>query len=217
MGGDAVIVSDVSMLLTLHRHESRLIRRLSLLAGVFNRSAACFFREHFGVERIVLPRELRRSEIESITREKNVQWEALALDCRCTFIDGFCGFHHLVRITDRVPTAFEYIAGPQGALAYADDPDFEGHGCSLDWTPPICRPPDSIEAPGCAACQLPWLRAAGVRYFKVGGRGYPLEVLERNVRFLKRALAAAPDAARTDYRETFGTSCNGERCFYSVD
>jgi collagenase-like PrtC family protease len=74
-------------------------------------------------------------------------------------------------------------------------------------------PDEDARSPACAACQLQELADAGVRCWKIAGRGYPGEMVERSVRFL-RAAVASTGPVRESYARTFGRSCDGQRCYY---
>jgi collagenase-like PrtC family protease len=223
MGGTAVMVADLGLLLALRERNSRLKRHLSVLAGVFNSRSAEFFAE-LGVARIVLPRELTIAEMRELAAgAPALQYEALVIYQKCRFIDGMCGFHHGARLPSDVPAAFEYsaVAGESMPVVWSCDPDYEGHACQLGWTTGhgLIMPStgDDTAAPWCAACHLEALQEAGVHFFKLAGRGYPVELIESAIGFLRRAGNRQGDTAeiRRLYAETFGSRCEGSRCYYA--
>jgi collagenase-like PrtC family protease len=232
MGGMAVIVSDLGLLLRLAQRGARLRLHLSLLAGVFNSAAAQFFAEA-GVSRIILPRDLALDEFRSLIAGcSRLEYEALALNQKCLFIDGMCGFYHQVALSGKFPAAFEYqrIPGQPAPLVFSHDPDYAGHGCELAYTQagaPVERMDrDDWNSPHCAACQMRELVGAGVGFLKIGGRGYPTEALVRSVSFLFQArdvwrqFADSDNAAsrlRALYGQCFGRECGGARCYYKAD
>jgi collagenase-like PrtC family protease len=228
-GGQAVVIGDLGVLAALGARRTRLRCHLSLLAGVFNaRSAAAL--AALGACRVILPRELTIREMKQLTRAAPpVEYEALALNQRCPFVDGMCGFHHRQMLPDGTPAEFDYRRLEPGRLPTTTscDPAYEGHGCRLPWRTvlgPVSLPTcDDYHQPHCAACQVRELRHAGVTVLKIAGRGYPGEVIQRAVRFLR---AAADRSCGTDpaehfcagirrlYRETFSTPCEPGRCYY---
>jgi putative protease len=89
---DGVIVSDLG---SLSREKLPLRIHLSSLGGCFNSRSAGFFKS-LGVDRIILPRQLRLSEIERLLRESvcGVEFEVFALNDGCFFEEGFCQTTH---------------------------------------------------------------------------------------------------------------------------
>jgi len=226
-GGGAVVVNDLGILAALQRRGSKLRRHLSLLAGVFNALSVKLFAA-LGVCRVILPRELTIAEMNTLTRgAPSIEYEALALNQRCPFIDGMCGFYHRVRIPKGLPADFAYQCLPETTRAVTSscDPEYEGHGCQLAWRTadgPVSIPlRNDFRGPFCAACQLPLLSKAGVSVLKIAGRGYPLEVIVQGVRFLRDAIELqkagdAPMEVRQLYADTFGSACESANCYYRV-
>lgn len=233
MAGDAVLVTDVGIMLALRSREARVKLHLSLLANVFNSATASFFAD-LGVSRLVLPRELTIQEMRSMTAAgPPIEYEAIAIGQKCQFIDGTCGFYHGVRFPDGVPAAFDYemVPGASSPVVWSCDPEYEGHGCEVAWHtaegPVTCLRRDDFSAPHCAACLLWELSAAGVGFAKIAGRGYPTSLVATFVRFLKESrhvlegCQSPPGVARKAIRElysrTFPGRCDESRCYYHLD
>lgn len=229
MGGRAVMVSDIGILLALAERRSRLKRYLSLLAGVFNSGSARFFSE-LGVSRIVLPRHLAVGEIRSIVKNgpAGMAYELLILNQKCQFIDGMCNFYHDLRLPADVPSSFDYEMSSTHARpeVLSIDPDYEGHGCQIPWQtgtgPVVHLHRDDWNSPHCSACLLPQLYKAGVHYFKIAGRGFPFEVIIRSVSFLRKAIdtwrseepGEKEEEIKKLYARIFKTGC-GNKCYYN--
>lgn len=92
---DGFIVSDLSFLMQLRREEFSADIHLSSLGGCFNSRAADFYHS-LGVKRIILPRQLRLSEIRRLINEANsgVEFEVFAVNDGCYFEEGFCQTNH---------------------------------------------------------------------------------------------------------------------------
>jgi putative protease len=92
---DGVIVSDLGFLMALGRAELPLRIHLSSLGGCFNSRSARFFAS-LGVDRIILPRQLRLSEIERIVKQTGpgIEFEVFAVNDGCYFEEGFCQTTH---------------------------------------------------------------------------------------------------------------------------
>ena len=226
-----MVASDLGVLLALNGEGSRLKRHLSLLASTFNSASVALFRE-LGVSRIVLPRELRIEEMtDLVTSDTIMEYEALVMYQKCQFVDGQCFFCHGLRLPKDAPALFDYerLPGRLLPVTWTLDPDYEGHGCQLEYRTPhgsvhhLRR--DDWLMPHCAACWLKVLVGVGVRHFKIAGRGYPIEMIVKAVRFLGQAISAQSQSIsagaerqeiRRRYEDTFGNACDDGRCYYRV-
>ena len=231
MGGQAVIVTDLGIVLALAKRQSGLKQHLSLLAGTFNSRSAAFFAE-LGVARVVLPRHLTLAEIHSIVEAgPSIEYEALVMYQKCQFIDGMCGFYHGLRLPEDVPAEFDYafVPGHDTPVVYSHDPLYEGHGCQLRWQTgrgavlPLRR--DDESTPHCGACAMAGLADAGVGFLKIAGRGYPTDMIVGSVRFLREAIRIVcgscgieetTERIRMAYARTFQNPCDGSRCYYPL-
>ena len=94
---DALIVVDLSLLLSIKNLDVGMDIHISTGATLFNLNTIEFFKE-FGVSRIVLPRQLQIEEIRSLTQKyPAIQFEVLILNSGCKNIDGFCTFQHGIK------------------------------------------------------------------------------------------------------------------------
>jgi putative protease len=230
-GGTALLVGEPALLEILQRQNSPLKRHLSIMAGVFNSAAIRFFRQ-LGVSRIVLPRELGLHEVKALTDQApDIEFEMLTMLQKCQFIDGMCGFYHGIRLPADQAAYFNYSPCAGGATQTASviDPEYEGHGCRLDYQTRIGPVTHSHAGddrrPACAACLAPDLLAAGVRYFKIAGRGYGGAQVAQVVRFAAQSIeihrqSDSPATARTGimalYSRHFGHACEGRHCYYAA-
>lgn len=94
IGIDALIVSDIGLILELRKMEIETELHLSVLAAVLNSGAAGFFK-NLGVSRIVLDRSVYPADAAAIiAAEPNVEYEAFMMYGKCPNIEGFCSFFH---------------------------------------------------------------------------------------------------------------------------
>lgn len=227
-GGGSVVVSSLAVLIGLQQRGSALRRHVSLLANAANGQAVAFFRS-LGASRVILPRELTVAEMAAVVSgQPGIQYEAMALNEKCRFIDGLCGFYHGTAYPDEGASFFSFrCEGPEGTpVVYSHDPGYAGHGCQVPFADErgrrIPQPRrDDVNRPACAACDLPALHRAGVRLLKIGGRGFPTELKRRAVSFLRRAgemalCGAGPVEFRTLYRSRFGHDCGSAACYYAA-
>jgi putative protease len=92
---DGLIVSDVELLSRLVREGHPVRIHLSSLGRCFNSCAVEFYRS-LGVQRIILPRQLRLSEIEHLVKAHGagMEFEVFALNDGCYYEEGFCLTSH---------------------------------------------------------------------------------------------------------------------------
>jgi len=225
-GGAAVIVSSLAVLIGLQQRGSNLFRHISILANVTNSQAVVFFRR-LDATRVIFPRELTISEMATVAlNQPEIEYEAMALNEQCRFIDGLCGFYHGTMFPDDTASVFTFKRTSQDCMpvVYSHDLCYAGHGCQVPFTDEcgrlIAQPNrDDVNRPACAACGLLELHCAGVRLLKIGGRGLPTELKLRAVSFLRNAGELALSGARLReirdlYRSTFGQACGKASCYY---
>ena len=229
MGGDGLMISDISLLLLLKKRKSKLIRGLSLMAAVSNCAAINFYLD-LGVSRIVFPRFLSPEQIALMMKNNpHVQAETIILFDKCRFIDGYCRFLHTVGYQDYSGAAKSHI----NQCLFAYDTTYKLPACSELLGSPA-------ERPACGACFASELDQAGVSIFKIGGRGTPLDVRLSGVRFFAAIRKESScdndlekyhhDAARGAatqfiykntkeikelYRHSFGVCCDEKECYYA--
>jgi putative protease len=93
---DAIIVADIGLLdYAAHRHP-RLRRHLSVQAAAAHPEAIAFFRNEFGVKRVVLPRVLTVADIAALNRQVAVETEVFAFGGRCPMAEGRCALSSYV-------------------------------------------------------------------------------------------------------------------------
>lgn len=94
IGVDALIVSDIGLILELRKIEIETELHLSVLAAVTNSGAAGFFKE-LGVKRIVLDRSVYPREAAAIiAAEPGVEFESFLMYGKCPNVEGYCSFFH---------------------------------------------------------------------------------------------------------------------------
>ena len=194
-GGHSVMVSDIEVLIWLNERHSKLEKHLSVMAGVFNSRSVAFF-ERFQISRIVLPRELSIYEMENLIKnaENKIEYEAIVMFQKCEFIDSFCYFYH---------------------------PCFEKHGCQMEFfhCGQKVKHVDNQDflTPFCAACSLRLLMKAGIRHFKIAGRGYPFELITKSVQMIRQTTENEfldTSAIQQLYQSAFGHACSPKNCYY---
>jgi len=95
IGADGLIISDIPLLIDLRKAGCSAPIHLSSLAGCINSGTVDFYRG-LGISRIILPRQLRPSEIEDLVKRNREQmdFEVFALNDGCFFEEGYCQTTH---------------------------------------------------------------------------------------------------------------------------
>jgi hypothetical protein len=89
-----IIISDMGLLLRLHKMNYGKEIVISTGGTTFNSSAVSFYKQ-FNVKRIVLDRQLDINEMtEIIGNHPDMDFEIFLMFGNCLFIDGFCSFLH---------------------------------------------------------------------------------------------------------------------------
>ncbi len=182
-GVDAFIVSDLSII-------ERLISwgvevHASLGTASLNLEDVLFYAD-MGVKRVVLSPNLSVSEIEkivSIVQGLPVDIEVMiyGIKCSATYL-GIC----------RLSSYLEILITNSGVrtLVWEGSPKRSGvcyRPCAQEWI----TDGDTISFAPCVSCEiypLEDLVKAGVRYFKIGGRGMPLSYFKNVVERVKETL-----------------------------
>ena len=158
-GIDAVIGWDPAVLMAAQRHHLEL--HLSTQASVANRAALQAYKEHYGIQRVVLARECTLQQVTALHSGcPDVELEVFAHGAMCVAVSGRCFL-----------SAFQYGKSANRGECYQscrreyqivnEEEDFE-----LTVTPQHIMSPQDL-------CTLPFLEKlieAGVRSFKIEGR-----------------------------------------------
>lgn len=217
-----IIISDINLLLYIKDNfpYKDLKFNLSTCAPVYNLEAISFYKS-LGINRICFPRHLTLSEMKKLAEDnKDLEFEAFALNVRCINEDGFCCFEH-------------------GFQNYS--PLFEGGGCQLKYktkaivnekidniTKQIiekrfeCVYGNFISA--CAACMLPIMKKSNINYLKIAGREFTAERKIRDVRFLQQCikyidmfdeLTEYQKEVKRLYSLHYKKNCDITQCYYT--
>ena len=180
MGGDAVIVADLTLIFALRDQVPELGIHVSSVASCRNSAAVSFYRD-LGVRRVILPRDVTLDEIEVIARGvPDVEIEVFVLNDGCVFEEGVCHSIHLPKKLGGPICVdshqFEYVGAAGKALPHKtlrrlrdNDADYRRwlwyrFGCGFSTT-------DEGHPYGpCGLCAIHRLRQAGVTSIKIAGR-----------------------------------------------
>jgi putative protease len=119
-GADAVILADIGLLdYAMNRHP-RLRRHLSVQASASNDLSISFYRDRFGISRVVLPRILSVEQIALLIKRLGIETEVFAFGSVGPMSEGRCFLSSY--ITGLSPTS-EGACAPASHVVYQDDGD----------------------------------------------------------------------------------------------
>ena len=238
-GADAVILADLGVLDYATRHHPALRRHLSVQASAANAPSIAFYRDHFDVKRVVLPRVLSVREVAALVEETGIETEVFAFGSVGPMSEGRCFLSSY--LTGLSPTS-EGACAPASHVAYIDrdgevlsrlgsttlntfargEPaayptPCKGRYVTLGRASYLFEEPVGLNA----IAILPELKAAGVTALKIEGRQRSRAYVAQIVGAFRQALDALargetpPVAALSGEteggRETFGAYQKGWR------
>ncbi len=235
VGVDALIVTDVNLLLRLSEERLSCDLHVSSVAATLNTEAVRFLL-NFGPSRVILPRSLTIAEIETITAgvRDQVEIEVFMLNDGCAFEEGFCSttHHHTVGAfctsLSEMETKFEWAGRNftprrhnwlrRNLTDYREWVWYvNGNGCGVT--------PKGLPYGPCGLCAIPDFQRIGVASLKIVGReASPFKKLA-SVKMARdivdRARSGAPklhviERAKS-LRETPEHCASGFMCYYKVE
>jgi len=211
-GIDALVVSDIALILVLREHGMNVPLHLSTGGAVFNSEAGGFYAQ-IGISRVTIPRHLTLEEIRSLISKAAVpEFVVFILNSRCANIDGLCTFDHLpFKCPD--PGKFLGMAAVSRYPEHVFSKDIIATGaCMLPYLVEFLEPlptglsgareeklnatlkrqqlwdKNHIDNIPCGACALYDFKRMGVSSVKIVGRGNPLRRKIGDIKFIKMLL-----------------------------
>ena len=120
-GADAVILADIGLLDYAARRHPKLRRHLSVQAAASNPLSIDFYRENFGVSRVVLPRVLSVQEVAALIARIKIEAEVFAFGSLGTMVEGRCFLSSY--ITGRSPSS-DGVCAPAECVSYREEGEF---------------------------------------------------------------------------------------------
>ncbi len=90
LGVDAVILADTGLLQYASKRHPDLRLHLSVQGSATNYEAINFYRDHFGIQRAVLPRVLSLQQVENVVANTDVEIELFGFGGLCVMVEGRC-------------------------------------------------------------------------------------------------------------------------------
>lgn len=120
IGVDAVILADISVLDYATRCHPKLRRHLSVQAAASNPLSIAFYRDHFDIKRVVLPRVLSVAEVQQLISQIGIEAEIFAFGSLGTMVEGRCFLSSY--ITGRSPSS-DGVCAPAEHVSYKEEGD----------------------------------------------------------------------------------------------
>lgn len=224
---DAILISDLALLLYIRDHFPHLQVHLSTGGSTFNSETAKFY-QSLGAVRVVLDRHLTLSEIESIVKNMSVETEVFIFGSKCPNVDSLCTFHH-------------------GFLTLEDDKARFGNACMMPYEITISSPvldkselqvlcsstislerqyiwsKTHIDDRPCGICALYDLGRMGVTSIKIVGRANPGWKKVKDTSFIHNLLNFLEEnpsrtefiqVAKQSYNLTYERPCRYTMCYF---
>nr|VFK56636.1 MAG: putative protease [Candidatus Kentron sp. TUN]VFK62962.1 MAG: putative protease [Candidatus Kentron sp. TUN] len=119
IGMDAVILADAGLIKFAMSTYPDLRRHLSVQASATNYHAIAFFSEHFGIQRVILPRVLSLRQVHQLIEDTHVEIEIFAFGSLCVMVEGRCTLSSFV--TGESPNTCG-VCSPARAVRWEETP-----------------------------------------------------------------------------------------------
>ena len=232
LGGDALIVSDIGLIMALAEALPGYRLHLSSVASCRNSEAARLY-QSLGVKRVILPRDLSIAEAAAMAAATpDLEFEVFILNDGCVFEEGVCHTIHLPGklggpiCLDNYETRYyrrdgralgadeqqrlqDNEAGYKQWLWYRFSNGFSLTPQGLPWGP-------------CGLCAIPALRAAGIKAVKIAGREGASEKKIASLGMVRQTLDRALAGDSADAITAFARGlrpqpehcASGHMCYY---
>jgi len=90
LGVDALILADAGLMRYASRTHPDLRLHLSVQGSATSHAAIAFYREHFAIQRVVLPRVLSLAQVQRVIDSAEVEVEVFAFGSLCVMVEGRC-------------------------------------------------------------------------------------------------------------------------------
>jgi len=231
-GGDAVIVADMTLIISLRAQVPELAIHVSSVASCRNSAAIGLYRD-LGVHRVILPRDVMIAEVVTMAHSMpDVELEAFVLNDGCVFEEGVC---HTVHLPSKqggpiCVDSYDFHYSRRGGRAipprvarrlHDHDEDYKRwlwyrFGCGFTTTE------EGFPFGPCGLCAIPRFAAAGLASVKIAGREGATARKLKSVEMVRRVLDVqrsgevenAVRATAVGVRNTLTHCQSGFMCYY---
>lgn len=233
IGFNDFIIADIGLILYLKKKNIKCYTHLSGESAEINRLSIEFFNKlNINISRYIFHRKNSIEDMKSCisnNKVENLQYEAFILNERCHYTGAFCNSLHCDEMTHLCKIPYRIVKMKKNTnhfesvdkslrLYYErqDENILEEYDIETEY-----KQEDTyrLGSTGCGLCSLKKLQKAGVTHLKVVGRGNFIDVMEKDVQNLKKAISMLDDTENTEVYEKrvkeqlFNGKCSGE-CYY---
>ena len=195
IGFTEFIIADLSLIVYLKEKGLKCSIQLSGECSEINRLAVKFLNQ-FDLKRYIFHRKNTIEDMKAIindNRDSNIEYEAFILNERCHYTGAFCSslhcdeLHHLCK----VPYELCKIDVKYSNFPLVDKRMEEYYSFSVDeedYSSDFNDDNYILGSTGCGICSLMKLKKAGVTHLKVVGRGNFIDIMEKDIKNLKKSL-----------------------------
>lgn len=120
LNADAIIIANLGVLKYAREKYPKANLHLSTQASSSNYESINFYKKHFGIRRVVLPRVVTIEEIRALKKNTDVEIEVFALGGLCINIEGRC---YLSSFVTGASTNTEGACSPSRFVRFISNPD----------------------------------------------------------------------------------------------
>lgn len=120
LGVDALILADIGVMDYACNRWPDLRLHLSVQGSATSAEAISFYYDHFGIQRVVLPRVLSIKQVSQVAQTSPVPVEVFGFGSLCVMVEGRCLLSSYV--TGRSPNTFG-ACSPADAVCWSETPD----------------------------------------------------------------------------------------------
>ena len=195
IGFTEFIIADLSLIVYLKEKGLKCSIQLSGECAEINRLAVKFLNQ-FDLKRYIFHRKNTIEDMKAIindNRDSNIEYEAFILNERCHYTGAFCSslhcdeWHHLCK----VPYELCKIDEKCSNFPLVDKIMEEYYSFSVDeedYSSDFNDDNYILGSTGCGICSLMKLKKAGVTHLKVVGRGNVIDIMEKDIKNLRKSL-----------------------------
>ena len=215
IGFKEFIIADLALLVYLKNRNLKCLIHLSGECMEINTLSMDFLKD-FNISRYIFHRKNTIEDMKScIEKNKKLEYEAFILNERCHYTGAFCSSFHCDELAHLCKVPYELKKVNKECTRFnvtlEDNDLFDEEDIEEDLY--------KFGSTGCGVCSLKKLKAAGVTYLKVVGRGNYIDFMEKDIMNLKKAINLMDKIdSEIEFQENIKNEiikvrCSGE-CYY---
>jgi len=206
LGIDTIIMADIGLLNYTHIQYPNMRLHLSVQGSATNYEAIEFYRQHFNIQRVVLPRTLSLSQVKHVVNNTQTEVEVFGFGSLCVMLEGRCALSSYV--TGESPN-MNGVCSPANAVRWEESKegkrsrlnnvliDHYAPGEAVGY-PTLCKGRFEVSGNVFYAMEeptslntldiLPELAAIGVKALKIEGRQRGVAYVKQVTRVFRNAI-----------------------------